>query len=182
MSAIKSRLSVASPGCRQPGVGCCGGTGGRVQGAGARLLGRLAALSVFNSVGFYLMFVYIVTWLELVDGIPPAHALGINTISMAALLGFLGARFRDLAPVVSNVLQLMFFLSPILWEVSALGDKARLLVFNPVFVMIEIVRTPLLSGTINPSHWLAAGLLTLLNVCLATAMFVRFRDRVAYWI
>ncbi len=106
----------------------------------------------------------------------------INTLSMAALLGFLGARFRDLAPVVANVLQLMFFLSPILWEASALGDRARLLVFNPVFVMIEIVRTPLLSGTINPSHWLAAGLFTLLNVCLATAMFVRFRDRVAYWI
>ncbi len=50
------------------------------------LLGRLAALSVFNSVGFYLMFVYIVSWLELVDGIAPAHALGINTVSMAALL------------------------------------------------------------------------------------------------
>lgn len=53
------------------------------------LLLRLAAVSVFNSVGFYLMFVYIVTWLELVDGIPPAHALGINTISMAALLPFM---------------------------------------------------------------------------------------------
>ena len=50
------------------------------------LLARLAALSVFNSVGFYLMFVYIVSWLQLVDGMAPAHALGINTISMALLL------------------------------------------------------------------------------------------------
>jgi MHS family proline/betaine transporter-like MFS transporter len=50
------------------------------------LLARLAALSVFNSVGFYLMFVYIVSWLQLVDGMAPARALGINTISMAALL------------------------------------------------------------------------------------------------
>ncbi len=50
------------------------------------LLARLAALSVFNSVGFYLMFVYIVSWLELVDGIAPARALGINTISMTLLL------------------------------------------------------------------------------------------------
>src|SRR5581483_6562915 len=50
------------------------------------LLLRLAALSVFNSVGFYLMFVYIVSWLQLADGIPPARALGINTISMALLL------------------------------------------------------------------------------------------------
>ena len=50
------------------------------------LLLRLAALSVFNSVGFYLMFVYVVSWLQHVDGISPARALGINTISMAALL------------------------------------------------------------------------------------------------
>jgi MFS transporter, MHS family, proline/betaine transporter len=50
------------------------------------LLLRLAALSVFNSVGFYLMFVYIVSWLQLVDRVAPARALGINTISMALLL------------------------------------------------------------------------------------------------
>lgn len=51
-----------------------------------QLLLRLAALSVFNSVPFYVMFVYIVSWLQLVDGIAPARALGINTISMALLL------------------------------------------------------------------------------------------------
>ncbi|MDP2375652.1 MFS transporter [Reyranella sp.] len=50
------------------------------------LLARLAALSVFNSVGFYLMFVYIVSWLQLVDGMAPARALAINTISMLMLL------------------------------------------------------------------------------------------------
>lgn len=50
------------------------------------LLLRLAALSVFNSVGFYLMFVYIVSWLQLVDDIAPARALAMNTISMAVLL------------------------------------------------------------------------------------------------
>jgi MFS transporter, MHS family, proline/betaine transporter len=50
------------------------------------LLGRLAALSVFNSVGFYLMFVYIVSWLQFADGIAPARALEINSISMVVLL------------------------------------------------------------------------------------------------
>src|SRR5262249_47781006 len=50
------------------------------------LLARLAGLAVFNSVGFYLMFVYIVSWLQLADGIPPAKALEINTTSMIVLL------------------------------------------------------------------------------------------------
>ena len=43
------------------------------------LLLRLAGLSVFNAVGFYLMFVYIVSWLQFADGIAPAHALAINS-------------------------------------------------------------------------------------------------------
>jgi len=41
---------------------------------------------MFNAVAFYLLFVYIVSWLELVDGIAPAHALQINSLSMLVLL------------------------------------------------------------------------------------------------
>jgi len=47
---------------------------------------RLAGLSCFNAVGFYLSSVYIVSWLQFADGIAPAHALGINTFSMVAML------------------------------------------------------------------------------------------------
>ncbi len=54
--------------------------------AHAGLLARLAGLAAFNAVGFYLLFVYIVSWLQLADGIAPAHALGINTLNMALLL------------------------------------------------------------------------------------------------
>jgi MHS family proline/betaine transporter-like MFS transporter len=50
------------------------------------LLARLAGLSVFNAVSFYLLFVYIVSWVQLADGIAPAHALAINTVSMVLLL------------------------------------------------------------------------------------------------
>jgi MHS family proline/betaine transporter-like MFS transporter len=58
------------------------------------LLLRLAALSVFNSVGFYLMFVYIVSWLQLADGVAPARALEINSVSMFVLLPLMVAMGR----------------------------------------------------------------------------------------
>ena len=51
-----------------------------------RPLGYLAGISVFGAVGFYLMFVYVVSWLQFADGIAPAQALTINTISMALLI------------------------------------------------------------------------------------------------
>ncbi len=50
------------------------------------LLLRLAGLSMFNAAGFYLLFVYIVSWLQLADGVAPAHALAINSTSMVVLL------------------------------------------------------------------------------------------------
>jgi MHS family proline/betaine transporter-like MFS transporter len=45
-----------------------------------------AGLSVFNAVGFYVGFAYLVSWLQTADGIPPARALEINSFSMAILL------------------------------------------------------------------------------------------------
>jgi MFS transporter, MHS family, proline/betaine transporter len=42
-----------------------------------------AGLSAFGAVGFYVGFVYLVSWLQTADGIPPARALEINSFSMA---------------------------------------------------------------------------------------------------
>ncbi|TAJ39905.1 MAG: MFS transporter [Reyranella sp.] len=51
-----------------------------------RLVARLAGLAAFNAVGFYLAFLYVVSWLQSVDGLAPAQALGFNTVSMLLLL------------------------------------------------------------------------------------------------
>jgi MHS family proline/betaine transporter-like MFS transporter len=51
-----------------------------------RVLAWLAGISVFGSVGFYLAFVYIVSWLQFADDIAPAQALTINTISMVLMI------------------------------------------------------------------------------------------------
>jgi MFS transporter, MHS family, proline/betaine transporter len=45
-----------------------------------------AGLSAFNAVTFYVGFVYLVSWLQLADGIPPSRALEVNSISMTVLL------------------------------------------------------------------------------------------------
>ena len=51
-----------------------------------RIVAGFAGLSVFNAVGFYVSFVYLVSWLQTAAGIAPARALEINSISMALLL------------------------------------------------------------------------------------------------
>jgi MHS family proline/betaine transporter-like MFS transporter len=51
-----------------------------------RLVAGFAGLSVYCAVTFYIGFVYIVSWLQTADGIPPSRALGINSFSMTMLL------------------------------------------------------------------------------------------------
>jgi MFS transporter, MHS family, proline/betaine transporter len=51
-----------------------------------RIVLGFAGLSVFNAVSFYVGFVYLVSWLQTADGIAPARALEINSVSMAVLL------------------------------------------------------------------------------------------------
>ena len=51
-----------------------------------RLVGRIAALAAFNAVPFYLLFVYLVSVMQLHDGFTPAQALLINSLSMTVLL------------------------------------------------------------------------------------------------
>lgn len=46
----------------------------------------LAGICAFNAVGFYIAFVYLVSWLQNADGFPPSRALDINTISMVVML------------------------------------------------------------------------------------------------
>jgi len=60
---------------------------------------RFAGLVTFNAVGFFISFVYLVSWLQNADGIPPSRALEVNTFSMVILVvvviaaGILSDRF-----------------------------------------------------------------------------------------
>jgi len=47
---------------------------------------QIVALTASNAIPFYLLFVYIVSWLELVDKMPPEKSLFINTVSMIAMI------------------------------------------------------------------------------------------------
>jgi len=73
------------------------------------LVGKFTALAVFDAVAFYVMFVYVVSWLQTVDGIPPARALEINTISVGVMIlaklsaGVLADRFgRKPVPLIAT--------------------------------------------------------------------------------
>jgi MFS transporter, MHS family, proline/betaine transporter len=51
-----------------------------------RAVAGFAGLSVYSAVTFYIGFVYLVSWLQTTDRIPPSRSLEINSLSMMILL------------------------------------------------------------------------------------------------
>ncbi len=49
------------------------------------LLLRITALAALTVIGFQGAFIYVAEWLQTVDGVPPAHAFKITSISMLAM-------------------------------------------------------------------------------------------------
>jgi homopolymeric O-antigen transport system permease protein len=106
----------------------------------------------------------------------------IDALAICLLLGAFCARFRDIAPIVGSVMQIAFFLTPLIWQPQQLRAHAWLLPFNPFFALLEIVRAPLL-GSVPPPHiWVAALFYSGLLCLVSWMLFVRARGRVAFWI
>jgi len=97
-------------------------------------------------------------------------------------LGMLGARFRDISPIVGSLVQIGFFLTPVLWSVDQLGRHRWVAVWNPLYHFLEILRAPLLGQAIAPTTWLVVAGVTIAGWTLTFASFGRFRARIAYWV
>jgi len=108
--------------------------------------------------------------------------LAVNSFWITILLGMVSTRFRDIPPIVASFLQVMFFITPVFWPLEAAGEWKPILVLNPGFAAIDVIRAPLLGQAVTPSSWIILSVATLLGSAATFAVFARFRTRIAYWI
>jgi lipopolysaccharide transport system permease protein len=105
----------------------------------------------------------------------------VNSVWIAAILGLICARFRDVPQIIANLVQVMFFVTPIIWKPELLGDNEKLAHLNPFFAFVDLLRAPLMGVAPTPVSWLVAILTTAVGGSIAFMLFARFRSRIAYW-
>lgn len=107
----------------------------------------------------------------------------IDSLAIAMLLGAICARFRDIPPIIASLMTIAFFITPIMWQPKQIGASMNwLLVGNPFFDLVEIVRTPLLLDQVAGSHvWIAALVYSAVVCAIAWFAFGRARARIAFW-
>jgi lipopolysaccharide transport system permease protein len=137
-----------------------------------------------NVVIYFGIMIYFQIWPGMVAllAIPALVLVVINGALINLCIGIISARFRDVPPLVTSVVQIVFFVTPIFWKPELLRSKGYIADFNPIFHLIEIVRTPLLGGLPSATNYLAVLLITLVNLAITGALFARFRSRISYWV
>lgn len=116
--------------------------------------------------------------------VPGFLLLCLNLSWMMLILATLCARFRDMAQVVTNILQVLFYATPIMWMVKVLpGHVSRTFIeLNPFYHLIELVRAPLFGSPPSLLDWIFGFACAIIGWIVAIVFFGRYRWRVAYWL
>lgn len=127
----------------------------------SNLLLLVTAIGVFLLIGQPLSWAML--WLPLLIGINLAFALGLGLI-----LGVLNVFVRDVAQVMTVVLQLLFWLTPIVYMPSIIPERLRaILEFNPMMHMVVAFQSVILYGR-------APGIAGLIVMTLAAFVLLLF--------
>src|SRR5262249_26180026 len=110
--------------------------------------------------------------------VPAAALLVLNGYFVALYLGMICARFPDVPQIVASLLQIAFFVTPIIWPPDLAASRAYVLALNPLYYLIEIIRAPLLGQTASLGVWAGAIAVTLTNVAVGLLFFAWRRHRI----
>ncbi len=151
---------------------------------GARVVVRNVVILAHNVVVIVVVDVLLkvvpghVAWLAI-----PGFLLWLVVgLALSVSLGSICARFRDISPIIASIMQMAFFISGVIWQPSQLGSSQYLLLYDPFYTLLEIVRGPLL-GQVPSLAIYASALISAVVVCvLSVLVFARTRNRIAFWV
>ncbi len=108
--------------------------------------------------------------------------LCLNGFCWAIIFGVISARYRDIPQIITSLLQLLFVLTPVFWYPGALKHKAWAYELNPFYHFLAIMRTPLMDGVIPIDSWFWILSMTVVDVLVASLLFIRWRSNIVYWL
>lgn len=114
--------------------------------------------------------------------VPGFLLLTINGALVTLFIGMVSARFRDIPQVIGSLVQILFFITPIMWKSEQLKDRTFIADWNPFYHLIQIVREPLLGDIPTASTYVVVITMTLINLVAIGLFFGRFRERISYWV
>lgn len=115
--------------------------------------------------------------------IPALVLFVVNAIWLGAVLGAVCARFRDVYQAIGSILQIFFFLTPVMYVPTYVPDSAVHLVdYNPFAHFLAIIRDPLLGQIPALVHYQVVAGVTVIGSVIGLYVFAITRRKLIYWL
>jgi len=117
--------------------------------------------------------------------VPGLAILVLNLGWVAWLLGMVSARYRDLPPIMASVTTIAFYVTPVMWYPSLIGDNnlAHLLLgLNPFYHWLQIVRLPILGDWPTWQNWGLSLLSAAIGWSVTLLAHRKYKNLIAYWV
>jgi ABC-type polysaccharide/polyol phosphate export permease len=115
--------------------------------------------------------------------IPGLAILYINCISYGLIFAMIGGRYRDVSQIIKSLVQIVFFVTPVMWGPEVLGAKNQWVAnINPFYAFLELIREPLLGRLPTLSNIVVASITTIIGLLISKKMFTKYRARIIYWL
>lgn len=108
------------------------------------------------------------------------YLLNLTWISFAVAV--LSTRYRDIPQVIINLVQVIFFITPVFWSLETLPNRPAFVVLNPFYHLLEVVREPLLGRMASPLSWVIAAATAAAGFAVTAYLYRRAYARIAYWV
>jgi len=128
----------------------------------------------------FLVFPHYNSWTSLA-AVPGLLIVSVNLFAVMQVIGIIGARFRDLEPLILAFFPILFFLSPVIYRPGQLGPAEPVMAFNPITHYIRIIRDPLLGEIPSLGSYGIVLALTLATVAASVWVTGSRAHRLPYW-
>lgn len=121
-------------------------------------------------------------WAVLPLFIPGLAIYVLNALWIAMLAGLLSARFRDLPQIISALIQIAFYVTPVIYRPDSLKRFSFIVDWNPLAYLLDVVRAPLIGHAPSSLSWGVTIGMAVIGWPIALLMTGRFLKRIPYWV
>jgi ABC-type polysaccharide/polyol phosphate export permease len=102
--------------------------------------------------------------------------------SLTVIIGYISLRYRDLEHLINAIMPMVFLLTPVLYDTNRFGVVGNILYLNPIAIMIQVVRAPLLGQALTNVEQLIFVTGFVISTTLAIYIKRKHFDALARWL
>lgn len=114
--------------------------------------------------------------------IPGLILVTLNLVWISQLVALYSVKFRDIPQMVSAVVQILFYITPIMWKPNMLSTNNIILKYNPFVYLVDILKSPLMGAVPKVESWVVSSIILIVGWLFTMVISNNKINKIPTWI